>query len=114
MLGRAGQLHWRHLVGPHAEPRQLIGAECAADRDVRRIAAARDQHSADARLVVTCIQRAYQRPPGKASNHAAKSGVSYGGGTRAAVELVLACPHMPADKLLRTVSSNNTGAQVVV
>src|SRR5688572_65808 len=45
-----------HLVGPYPEARQIIGAERGADRDVGSVAAARDQHPADARRVVAGVE----------------------------------------------------------
>ena len=45
-----------YFVGPYPEARQCVGAERTADRDVGSVAAARDQHSADARRIVARVE----------------------------------------------------------
>src|SRR5450631_5779 len=45
-----------NLVRPNPETRQCVGAERTADRDVRRVAAARYEYPADARKIIARVE----------------------------------------------------------
>src|SRR5205823_5156507 len=55
--GRVASSLWSNLLGHYLKAAERVRAKGRADRDIRRVATAGDQHPPDAREVVACVKR---------------------------------------------------------
>src|SRR5712671_3866521 len=56
-LGTEREMLWGDLAGEYRKAAERVRTKGGADRDIRRVATARDQHPPDARHVVACVKR---------------------------------------------------------